>query len=69
MRPSTEKLLRQKLAMDMAEYNFVVGIAKFLAAFGIVVLLVVYVLEPLTAGRPLFQPAPQAQPHQHKGVS
>ena len=66
MRPSTEKLLRQKLQMDMAETNFHLGIFKFIVfVFGGLFVLVC-IVKPLTEGRNPFNPAPQAQQHPHQ---
>ena len=67
MHPSTEKLLRKKLAMDLAEPTFLVYLFLFMIGVGILALFGGYVLRPLEEGRPLFQQAPQYQHQQHKG--
>ncbi len=64
MDPTTEKLLRQRLRMDLAEPTFLVYVFLFMLAVGFLALIGGYVLRPLEEGRPLFQQSPQ---HQHKG--
>jgi hypothetical protein len=64
MHPSTEKLLRRKLSMDLAEPTFLIYVLLFMAGMGLLALFGGYILRPLEEGRPLLQQAPQ---HQHKG--